>query len=93
MYASHEPLSCDFEVSCSELDFLVELAESRGMDGGIMGSRMTGGGFGGCTVTLVQTNKMDARNKFLNRALKTWTGTGRTLFSSRPATATQVTEQ
>ena len=93
MYASHEPLSCEFEVSCSELGFLVELAESRGMDGGIVGSRMTGGGFGGYTVNLVQTNKMNAGRKFLNQACKTRTGTEPTLFSSRPPEATQVLEQ
>ena len=69
---------------CTPKGFLVELTESDGM---------TGGGFGGCIVTLVQTNKMNARKKFLNRACKTWTGTERTLFSSRPAEATQVTEK
>ena len=41
----------DYEVSCSELDELVELA--LGVDG-VLGSRMTGGGFGGCTVTLAK---------------------------------------
>lgn len=42
--------SKDYEVSCEELDFLVKTA--REVDG-VYGSRMTGGGFGGCTVTLV----------------------------------------
>ncbi|CAF0785170.1 unnamed protein product [Adineta ricciae] len=50
MYESHQSLRDDFEVSCEELDQLVELA--RSVDG-VYGSRMTGGGFGGCTVTLV----------------------------------------
>lgn len=52
---SWRPLSCldrkDFEVSCSELDVLVELAMEVE---GVFGSRLTGGGFGGCTVTLVE---------------------------------------
>lgn len=50
MVASHNSLRDDFEVSCAELDQLVKLAmEVKG----VYGSRMTGGGFGGCTVTLV----------------------------------------
>lgn len=45
----------DFEVSCPELDQLVELARKVP---GVLGSRMTGGGFGGCTVTLVRKNRI-----------------------------------
>jgi galactokinase len=48
--ASHRSLQHDYEVSCEELDFLVDTAL---MLPGVLGSRMTGGGFGGCTVTLV----------------------------------------
>ena len=48
---SHRSLSVDYEVSCPELDLLVELA--RGVPG-IIGCRMTGGGFGGCVVALVE---------------------------------------
>lgn len=48
--ASHRSLQHDYEVSCEELDFLVDTAL---MLPGTLGSRMTGGGFGGCTVTLV----------------------------------------
>ena len=48
--ASHRSLQHDYEVSCEELDFLVDSAL---MLPGVLGSRMTGGGFGGCTVTLV----------------------------------------
>lgn len=51
MFESHESLRTQFEVSCSELDLLVETAmKFRGQ--GLYGCRMTGGGFGGCTVTL-----------------------------------------
>jgi len=48
--ASHRSLQHDYEVSCEELDFLVDTA--IGLDG-VYGARMTGGGFGGCTVNLV----------------------------------------
>lgn len=51
MNESHDSLRDDYEVSCPELDFLV--SESRKTDG-VLGSRMTGAGFGGCTVTLIQ---------------------------------------
>jgi galactokinase len=60
MSASHHSLRMDYEVSCSELDLLVELAEAQP---GVLGARMTGGGFGGCTVNLVERCRMDA---FLN---------------------------
>jgi len=53
MVESHNSLKNDFEVSCPELDELVELAMKCE---GVFGSRMTGGGFGGCTVTLVEKN-------------------------------------
>ena len=56
--ASHRSLQYDYEVSCEELDFLVDTAIK--LDG-VYGARMTGGGFGGCTVNLVAP---DAVNEF-----------------------------
>jgi galactokinase len=50
LVASHRSLADDYEVSCAELDFLVETATALP---GVYGARMTGGGFGGCTVNLV----------------------------------------
>lgn len=55
MRAGHESLRDDFEVSCVELDALVDAAYAIGKRGGVVGSRMTGGGFGGSTVSLVKT--------------------------------------
>mgnify|MGYP002870225459 CR=1 FL=1 len=49
MYETHEGLSIDYEVSCEELDFLNKVA----FDCGVTGSRIMGGGFGGCTINLV----------------------------------------
>ncbi|CRK97610.1 CLUMA_CG010996, isoform A [Clunio marinus] len=56
MLESHKSLSSDFEVSCHELDKLVDLAMQCN---GVLGSRMTGGGFGGCTVSLVLSKEID----------------------------------
>lgn len=53
MTASHASLRDDFEVSCPELDVLVAAANACNV-GLVLGARMTGGGFGGCTVTLVR---------------------------------------
>ena len=52
----------DYEVSCEELDLLVKLACE--VDG-VYGSRMTGGGFGGCTVTLAKQSSVDALIKHI----------------------------
>ena len=51
MNASHKSLRYDYEVSCGEIDILVDLAQAMP---GVIGSRITGGGFGGCTVSLVK---------------------------------------
>ncbi|MFV0502787.1 MAG: galactokinase [Lachnospirales bacterium] len=51
---SHESLKTDYEVSCKELDLMVELAQKYGA----IGARMTGAGFGGCTVNIVPDNKV-----------------------------------
>jgi galactokinase len=57
MLASHRSLRDDFEVSCSELDLMADLAEQAE---GVYGTRMTGGGFGGCTITLVESSRAEA---------------------------------
>jgi galactokinase len=57
MVASHRSLQYDYEVSCVELDYLVDQAL---MIDGVFGSRMTGGGFGGCTVTMLRPAAVEA---------------------------------
>lgn len=57
MCESHKSLRDDFEVSCPELDILVDAAIGCSA---VLGSRMTGGGFGGCTITLLK--KRDINN-------------------------------
>ena len=61
MYETHRGLSKDYEVSCEELDFLNDVARECG----VTGSRIMGGGFGGCTINLV---KKDLRDKFIETA-------------------------
>lgn len=56
MFATHEGLSKDYEVSCKELDFLVDFV--RDFDG-VLGARMMGGGFGGCTINIVKDEQIE----------------------------------
>jgi len=56
LYGSHFGLKDKYEVSCKELDFLVDIASNTN---GILGSRMMGGGFGGCTINLVKNGFVD----------------------------------
>jgi len=56
MNGSHNSLRDDYEVSCKELDLMVDIARKQE---GVLGARMTGGGFGGCTVNLVQNESVD----------------------------------
>lgn len=84
MYASHYSLKDDYEVSCPELDAVVEIAKQLGIKGGVYGCRMTGGGFGGCTVALVRTDAVSAISYTIAREYKIRTGIEATLFVSRP---------
>ena len=62
MFETHEGLSKDYEVSCAELDYLVDLAKA---EEDVIGSRLMGGGFGGCTITLVKKGSESAvKDKF-----------------------------
>ncbi|HYG34892.1 MAG TPA: galactokinase [Clostridia bacterium] len=90
MYASHSSLRDDYEVSCPELDAVVDIALSIGPKGGVYGCRMTGGGFGGCTVALVQANKVDAISAQVADEYEKRTKIKPTLFTSRPAAGATV---
>lgn len=67
MNASHVSLRDDYEVSCEEIDILVELAWETS---GVIGSRMTGGGFGGCTVSIVENDAVDHFIESIGKAYK-----------------------
>jgi galactokinase len=71
MLESHRSLRDDFEVSCSELDLMVELA---GQVEGVYGTRMTGGGFGGCTIALVQAGCVEAFQRTVREGYERSTG-------------------
>ncbi len=90
MYASHDSLRDDFEVSCPEIDVLVELARGIGPAGGVIGSRITGGGFGGCTVTLVATDKVDEVVGKIVAGYKEKLGIDATPLTSRPSQGAHV---
>jgi galactokinase len=90
MYASHVALRDDYEVSCPELDAVVEIAEAIGEKGGVYGCRMTGGGFGGCCVALVKASAVDEITKKISTDYKARTGITATIFSSRPAAGATV---
>jgi len=85
MYASHASLRDDYEVSCAELNLLVDIAQGIGKPNGVIGSRMTGGGFGGCTVSLVKTSAAESVAESLAEQYFQKTGIQPTLFTTRPA--------
>ncbi|WP_281615947.1 galactokinase [Flammeovirga sp. SubArs3] len=67
IYGSHEGLSKKYEVSCPELDFLVEQTLE---DDNVLGARMMGGGFGGCTINLVKEEAVDTFIERMTKAYK-----------------------
>ena len=71
MFQSHQGLSRDYEVSCPELDFLVEFVKGRPE---VLGGRMMGGGFGGCTINLVKESAVDSLIEAAGKAYKKETG-------------------
>jgi len=90
MYASHAALRDDYEVSCKELDVVVDIAESIGLAGGVYGCRMTGGGFGGCCVALVKADAVDAITQKIAADYKAKTGIDAAIFASRPAAGATI---
>jgi galactokinase len=81
---SHRSLRNDFQVSCPELDLMVELTLSVN---GVFGSRMTGGGFGGCTVSLVEADAVDRFTETVAHAYRDATGLTPTIFACQPGAA------
>ena len=85
---SHDSLRDDYEVSCAELDLMVELAVKQE---GVYGARMTGGGFGGCTINLVETDAVSGFRQAVARGYEQATGLAPQIFVSAAADgATEV---
>jgi galactokinase len=90
MYESHASLRDDYEVSCSELDEIVKIAREIGAAGGMIGCRMTGGGFGGCAVALIRSDSVAAISDRVAAEYETRTKIKPSLFVSRPAAGATV---
>jgi galactokinase len=71
MAEAHKSYSGDFEGSCVEADTMVDLAQDLP---GLIGARLTGGGFGGCTVNLVEQNRAESFAKSLSERYAAKTG-------------------
>jgi galactokinase len=89
MIESHHSLKNDYEVSCTELDLLVNLALKQE---GVLGARMTGAGFGGCTVNLIEQNYIDAFKKSIKNEYKKITGIIPDIYVTRPTEGVKVLE-
>jgi galactokinase len=85
MYASHASLRDDYEVSCPELNALVEIAQSIPKKEGMIGCRMTGAGFGGCAVSLIRTQSVKVIARKFEEGYENKTGNMPAIFSTRPA--------
>ena len=89
MIESHQSLKDDYEVSCEELDLLVDLAL---IQEGVLGARMTGAGFGGCTVNLIEQNYIDGFKKSIKNEYKKITGIIPDIYVTPPAEGAKVLE-
>jgi len=89
MIESHQSLKDDYEVSCEELDLLVDLALKQE---GVLGARMTGAGFGGCTVNLIEQNYIDGFKKSTKNEYKKITGIIPDIYVTPPAEGAKVLE-
>ena len=87
MNASHDSLRDDYQVSCREIDLLVDLARNIP---GVLGARITGGGFGGCTVNLVPDNVCSDFSKQITDAYYQETGIEAQFFISTAAIGAQI---
>ena len=90
LFASHESLRDDYEVSCTELDILVDIARSPDFDGLVYGSRMTGGGFGGSTVSLVDRKIVDRFCEQLTAQYRDQTGLEASVFMTIPSSGARL---
>ena len=86
MYLSHKSLREDYEVSCLELDLLVDIASSVE---GVLGARMTGGGFGGCTVNLVRRAALEKFQTIINSEFRKVVSYDPVIYLAEPSDGAQ----
>ena len=89
MDQSHKSMRDDFEITCSEVDTMVDL-NSAGP--GVFGARMTGGGFGGCTISLVRADAVEAFKASVAPAYRRATGLDPTIFICWPGAGVGAVE-
>ena len=82
LWQGHAGLRDEYEVSCAELDTLVDIAHAVP---GVLGARMLGGGFGGCTINLVQASSVEALRAAVNAQYEARTGLQATIDICRAA--------
>jgi galactokinase len=87
MYETHEGLSKDYEVSCTELDYLVELTKDNQK---VYGSRMMGGGFGGCTINLIENDAVDSVVKSVSESYQNKFGKEPKIYITKISNGTEI---
>ncbi len=87
MYGSHDGLSKEYEVSCRELDFLVDAVRANT---GVLGARMMGGGFGGCTINIVKEEAIDELVEDLGKKYKQAMDKDLTAYIAQTADGTSI---
>ncbi|ELZ97763.1 galactokinase [Haloferax sulfurifontis] len=90
MLAAHDSLRDDYEVSCPELDAAVELAAETP---GVYGARMTGGGFGGSAVALVDGDALDQAARAIRAAAPERVGPDADVFACRPSAGVRLVDE
>ena len=81
MAESHVSMRDDFEITCREIDIMADIASAMP---GVFGARMTGGGFGGCTISLVEAAAVDGFTDKVAKAYRAATGLDPTIFTCSP---------
>jgi len=87
MLGSHKGLSELYEVSCKELDFLVDLSKQ---EDAIAGARMMGGGFGGCTINLIESSAIDGIYERFSKAYQLAMGKELNMYVTVPSEGSQL---
>lgn len=90
MVASHASLRDDYEVSCMEVDALVDACATLGAQAGVYGSRITGGGFGGCVVALIDSARLAEIEAAVADAYRAASGIEAQFIPATPAPGARV---